>query len=557
MRKIAISLLFVLLLWNNIPSLAQSEGVVERLYIATDKGTYVAGDRIWCSLFCFAASDQTNLSDFSSTAYIELQNENQVVITAKIALVEGRGAGAIEIPPTMPTGNYRLVGYTAQNRNEEGFAPCGKILTIYNVLTSDRVEGNVQLLDEKGPVPTPEENFREGKTSYDRFEIKLPSGSVPKGKEFEIVLDNKLQEALSLSVSIYKKTPFGEGEDMGIVSFMEKFDRTTFGQVNNEFVPDYEGEVVNLKVEGADDERLYISFPGVQVNCYTSHIDSDGGAYVVTPNIYGDKDMVCEGGESVSIVDPYIRHIVGDIPKLELYPHFEEELLKLGFSMQVGRRFDADTLYERLPVRPNILLDNTKVVYLLDDYTRFPKMEEVLVEFVHEIRIRSVRREKQLSILIDNNENTYYSNEHSLVLLDGVPVTDQTKILEYDPLLVHRIEIYTGTYSMGDTYYEGIANFITYKGDMSGFEFGDNVTILPYKGALYPLAFTGSKIVEGGSYPDYRQTIYWHPVVDLTGGASQNIRCIAPLYEGDFDVVVEGVTRSGEPLFFKSSLKVR
>ena len=51
---------------------AQDERVVERLYIATDKQSYIAGDRIWCSLYCFEAEQKMDLSQFSSTAYLEL-----------------------------------------------------------------------------------------------------------------------------------------------------------------------------------------------------------------------------------------------------------------------------------------------------------------------------------------------------------------------------------------------------------------------------------------------------------------------------------------------------
>lgn len=536
---------------------AQDERVVERLYIATDKQSYIAGDRIWCSLYCFEAGQKMDLSQFSSTAYLELQDQNQVVLTAKVALVEGRGAGAIELPPTLPTGNYKLLGYTAQNRNEEGFVPQEKILTVYNVLTPERVEGGVELTKEGLLRAVPAEAESASATPKSGVVVELPSVEVAKGEEFHLALRNDLHEDATLNISVYRKDPFVSKLDQGIVNFSEKIPYTPVGKVTGTYLPDYEGEVVKLKVSGQKGEVLHVSFPGTQVDYYTSSIDENGNAYVVTPNIYGDRDMVCEGAEGVSIQDPFIKEVKGGIPQLSIYPEMEDELARRGFSMQVGRRFDADTLYERLPVRPNLLLDANKVVYILDDYTRFPKMEEVLAEFVGEIRVRTVKREKQLSILIKTEDNTYFANGYSLVLLDGVPLTNQARILEYDPLLLHRIEIYTGLYSVGNNFYEGVANFITYKGDMSGFEFDDNVKMISYKGLLYPLAFTGETIQEGGSYPDYRETIYWHPIVNMESGEKRDMRCIAPLYSGDFEIVLEGVSESGTPIFYKSTLKIR
>lgn len=544
-------------IFHPVATFAQGERVAERLYIATDKGSYVAGERIWCSLYCFLAPPEMELSDFSSTAYIELQSENQVVLTAKVALVLGRGAGAIEIPPTLPTGNYKLLGYTAQQRNEEGFSPEERILTIYNTLSPERVEGGVQLVEEGSPDAASEQNENRDSAATEGVELLLPPAEVKKGEEFTLTLRNKRGDPATMSLSVYHKNRFGGVGEQSIADFAEKVGSSTVGEVTGNYLPDYEGEVVRLKVEGERGDMLHVSFPGSQVNYYASDIDSAGGAFVVTPNIYGDRDMVCEGGEQISLEDPFMRVVTGGIPKLRVYPEMEEELTRRGFSMQVGRRFDADTLYERLPVRPNILLDADKEVYILDDYTRFPKMEEVLSEFVGEIKVRSVKKEKQLSIMVKTLENTYFTNGYSLILLDGVPVTDQAKILDYDPLLLHRIEIYTGMYSVGNIFYEGMANFITYKGDMSGFQFGEQVKIISYKGAQYPLAFTGESIREGGAYPDYRETIYWHPVIEMDGAEEREIRCIAPMYSGDFEIVLEGVSTSGSPIFYKSTLKIR
>lgn len=537
---------------------AQGARIVERVYIATDKQSYIAGDRVWCSVYCFEAGEELVMSDFSSTVYLELQDRNQVVLTAKVALTEGRGAGAIELPPTLPTGNYKLLGYTTQNRNEEGFSPEGKIISIYNVMTAERVEGNVELTHKGIDVAIP---VAQGNVAIEREKggvvVELPTVEVKKGEEFHLKLKNGTEESASLSLSVYHTDPFVTRIDSGIVNFWEKAAHTSFGAVTGNLLPDYEGEVVRLNVSGGNDERMYVSFPGVHVDTYSSEVDDDGRAFIVTPNVYGDRDMVCEGGSAVSLQDPFIREVKGDIPQLRLYPEMEEVLTRRGFSMQVGRRFDADTLYEKLPVRANILLDANKVTYILDDYTRFPKMQEVLDEFVSEIRVRTVKKQKLLSIMVKTVEGTYYANGYSLVMLDGVPVTDQSKILDYDPLLLHRIEIYTGLYSIGNMFCEGVANFITYKGDMTGYDFGDNVKILPYKGAIYPLAFTGSRIQAGGAYPDYRETIYWHPLLEMERGSEEEIRCIAPMYSGDFEIVLEGVTRSGNPIFYKSTLKIR
>ena len=72
---------------------------VERVWFSTDRSIYVAGERIWCSALCMDVATRTP-SELSSIAYMELHSASGVAQTAKIALMEGRGAGYIDLPNT-------------------------------------------------------------------------------------------------------------------------------------------------------------------------------------------------------------------------------------------------------------------------------------------------------------------------------------------------------------------------------------------------------------------------------------------------------------------------
>ena len=109
-------LVSILALAAAVPALAQRQA--ERTYISTDKDVYVAGERIWCSAFCVdPATGQ--LSSVSGVAYLELHSAAGMAASARIALLGGRGAGSVDLPAALPTGNYRLIAYTAQNRAEK------------------------------------------------------------------------------------------------------------------------------------------------------------------------------------------------------------------------------------------------------------------------------------------------------------------------------------------------------------------------------------------------------------------------------------------------------
>ena len=132
------------------------------------------------------------------------------------------------------------------------------------------------------------------------------------------------------------------------------------------------------------------------------------------------------------------------------------------------------------------------------------------------------------------------------MLLDGVPILDHDIIWQYDPMLVKTIDIFPYDYVFGNTSYAGVANFITYKGDMPTAKLGDEVKIIDFQGVSYPVAITEASFPEG--YPDLRQTLCWQPLVTLAPGESLRIPVRLPEGPGTWVVRVEGFTRSGQPV---------
>ena len=138
MRKIRFIILVTLLL----PGVLSGQSRLrERVYVSTDREVYVAGDAVWMSAYCMDASSG-KLSSFSKTAYVEIHSAAGMVQTAKIALEGGRGGGRLMLPNTLPTGNYRLLAYTALGASEEGFDPSvgARTLSVFNTFSNERVD---------------------------------------------------------------------------------------------------------------------------------------------------------------------------------------------------------------------------------------------------------------------------------------------------------------------------------------------------------------------------------------------------------------------------------
>lgn len=522
------------------PAFAQS---AERTYVTTDRDWYAAGETVYLSAFCVDVSNGVRLSDVSAVAYVELTSADGMALGGKVALQGGRGAGSLELPRTLPTGNYRLSAYTALSGQEGNYDPRtgSRIISIYNTLSTARVADAV----EEGSAP-----LSQGEQPNS---ASLQVRTLPDGR---IGLSSAVPASLSLSVYRNELFPsYGRGslaQALGVPA----------GPRTREVVPEYDGEIMTLRISGADGEPLkdiqspvvYVSRPGHLEDVYAAPLQGDGLARLYTANFFGPGDMVVtlEKGApafKAELDSPYRRLEPGDIPALMLDASLKEPLARLNARMQVTSAFDADTLYQRLPSRQIVFLSDKCTRYVLDDYTRFATMREVFVEYLSDIRARGRGEELELQVRSLKREGTgqVFREDPSLILVDGVPVFDHSLVYNLDPNLVQSVEVYPYYCTLGRVMYSGVANFKTFKGDLGGIRFGDNVRILDFTGAAYPVAFTPS---QDSRYPNERETLLWQPLVELQAGEE----LVLPALQAPEGVVLvaEGLTEEGEPIFFKN-----
>ena len=207
----------------------------------------------------------------------------------------------------------------------------------------------------------------------------------------------------------------------------------------------------------------------------------------------------------------------------------------------------VDTLVQFLPRRQDILLGREPVRrYHLDDYTRFPSLREVLVEIVHELRIRTVYGRHQLQLMVqDAVGSRKIVKDHLLVMLDGVVISDIGLLENMDAMLLEDVDIYEENVALGGLSYNGVVNFTTKKNYVKAMQFAENVRVVDFKGVCYPVAYLGAPV---GGGEDYRPVLYWNPALKIQPRESVLIPLKAPSAPGMYRVVAEGLTTSGKPI---------
>ena len=544
--------------------------VVEKTYISTDREIYVSGDKIWCSAFCVDAANGLRPSSLSAIAYVEIVSEDGTLESGKIALSEGRGAGTIEIPATAPTGNYRIVAYTAYTKNTPGFNPqehISKTISIFNTSTKERVKNGVKILSD---------------SEYDA--LRTPAGAQPAAGALsivchrsaegylEVVLTNNSAAPADLSLSLSNRDGIIPPDNTSIDAFMVAEASAAQAAAGAESapaaavstaaeLPEYEGEIIRGRIAGATTDEIeglkgrsaFISVPTEKSDLYSSVVDNDGMIKFVTNNIYGTKEMVCEIEDNdlarchIELISPFVSPKLKGIPALQMAPSIKEDLQRRGLSVQLCRSFSADTLASLMPIRENPLIPSYDAIeYKLDDYKRFPVMRELFIEFINEIKVRRVDGKEQLKVKTHLKERvSLFDKNNSLIMVDGIPVFDHSQVIEYDPLLVESVVVYPYMYYTGWRSFCGMANFVTYKKNLPGIKFNDGVRVVQFKGCSYPMAFTCQEI--GEDFPDYRELLYWHPQIKLPAGESSSIKVKIPANVKEIRICVEGMMENGTP----------
>ena len=116
--------------------------------------------------------------------------------------------------------------------------------------------------------------------------------------------------------------------------------------------------------------------------------------------------------------------------------------------------------------------------YNLDEYRQFLTIREALLEYV--TCVRNVKINGISRLIVRKEQDVYNTSLPTLVLIDGMPVNDTERLLNYDARRVHYINIYAGQYTFGTGVYNGILSFVTRSGQLTNYPTEPNMQYLVY-----------------------------------------------------------------------------
>jgi hypothetical protein len=319
--------------------------------------------------------------------------------------------------------------------------------------------------------------------------------------------------------------------------------------------PEYEGIILSGKMTT---EQPWISVHNLLLsanrenNLSSFRATSSGKFQFSLKDRIGTKDLVLtnfSGAEvaTITLDDAFERRIVNIPPSLAVPANAKKSLIARSIYAQVQEQFEKSAEGETPTTSDTTSFYGAPdAKYHLDNYVRFPTVEEVLREYVTQVIVR--KQNKGLAIFTLNEDEGAFFTESPLVMVDGVPLFNHDKVLAANAKNVRDLEVVTRKFHHGPLTFNGIVSLKTFKGDFAGFALDSTSSVFSFEGFQSSREFYApqySVTDRGSRVPDFRNVLHWVPEIITTTTGNTQIRFFTSDAKGRFIGVFQGLSDEG------------
>lgn len=327
------------------------------------------------------------------------------------------------------------------------------------------------------------------------------------------------------------------------------------------YLPEYRnhvirGTVTDEKGQPANGVLTYLASPQRFTRTFGSRSNAKGEIQFEVKDFYGTKKIYLQTNQRLDstfrlrLLNPFSdQYAQWPVASFVLPPTIGKQVLDRSVAMQVQDIYFRDQINKFVipPIDSLQFYGPADEVYNLDDYTRFPIMEEVLREYVPGVMVRKKR--DGFHFMVVDKINKALFREDPMILIDGVPVFNVNEVMSFDPLKIKRLEVISREYYEGILSFPGLMSFFTYGTDLGSFPIDRRALTMDYDGIQFQREFY-SPVYEGSSekqsrLPDPRTLLYWNPTLSTKKGETAQLEFYTSDVPGNYTVVVEGLSKDG------------
>lgn len=331
------------------------------------------------------------------------------------------------------------------------------------------------------------------------------------------------------------------------------------------YIPEFDGHIVNGTIKDRASGRpaagvmTFLSIPSKRTQIYSSRSNKDGKIRFFTKDLQGPGEAVFQTNLMqdstyvIEISNPFSEAMPQTSAGVFRMPGVSYSLIQdRHVNTQVQNAFVASKLrsFKASSADSTSFYGRPEFVYKLDDFVRFKTTEEVLREYVPAVVI--FRQRNNFNVVVDKKTAAGPVGSVPLLILDGVPIFDRgNKIMAYDPAKIQSLEVSTKNSFLGDTTFNSIVNFTSFKGNLESFELDPRDLVIDYEGLQLQREFFSpvyeTEAQKSSRLPDMRQLLYWSPDVKTDWNGKSAVSFYSSDQTGKYTVVIQGITTDGKP----------
>ena len=564
---------------QTVPKTAEAEKLLaetdqEKIYIHYNSPLLFPGEYLLYKVYSLNKGSG-NASDLSKTAFVELIGEDgSSVFHHKIKLEKGEGQGDFFLPTSVPSGNYKLVGYTNWMKNLENnfFEADMTIINPYKgdqrkLLEAGELQGSI--------LPSFASEAEAEAHGSDLLSLRLDQESFGNRKQVRLILvplKNEISKA-NLSVSVRKMDRLRQQERKTAEAFSEDSE-VSARNTDSVYLPHLRGQLISGRILPVDNsssaalgnKKVALSIPSEKTFPEISATNSEGRFFFNLDTEMRNPDAVVE------VLGQQREEF-----KVELDQTSGIDVSKLNFSEYTLTKEMRDLIVERslynqienayFGVKPDTLetaaaeevyFDGAILNYDLDAYTRFKTVPETFVEIVNSAWITTNATGEKV-FRVRGLQNNLTMGVLPLVVVDGVIVQDHSSLINFDAGRIKNIGIIRDKIFLGPEIFQGAVVVETIDKNFQEYyapEYARRVQLMQPQVQKSYFQQVYSDETNNSRIPDFRYQLLWKPDLQL-GTEEETLEFFTSDVDGTFEVVVEGFTADGQPVFLRKQFEVQ
>lgn len=542
----------------------------ENIFVQQNADVLFSGEQLLYKIYCL---NTKNALGVSKIAYVELiDKDKKRVFHHKIRLNSSTGQGDYTIPFSVPTGNYKLIAYTQWMRNSSATNFFQTDLHIINPFIENQDALSFTETAAKKSTTTQSINAT-------KIDVKFSKNTFNKREKIEMNI-NALQNNASFgnyTLSVRKVNGIAQKQDekrqINNFKLQYKNEKNTFLGPNKSFQvypPEHQGEIITGVVLNTKNQKpaanikVALSIPSKNFIFKTTKTNNFGVFYFDLNNENVGEKMILQASSSKkeSYAIKLSEKVKFDYSKLQFNNIILSEKDK-KYIQKKSEQIQIENAY-RQAKQDSIISTVAKVTfykpdysYVLNDYKRFPSIEETMVEVIDHTWVKT--RRKKHTFYVRDYKSTGKEDILPLVLIDGILIQNHEDLYDYDIKKVHTINIITDKFMFDNELYGGVISVLTNKADHAPITKGSFLIqqeiVAPIENKKYfEQSYADTKRYK--RIPDYRAQLLWKPNVNINTKTTK-VTFFSSDVVGDFEVKVEGFTYTGKPVSITKKITVK